>query len=92
MQVEHHHNPVQDRTEFWKSFVVWSRLIGPLGVNAFSFIIVFSILGWSFVFCDKTEVVRPIESAAVFFQTRILKTRTPRVKNTNKLVWWLGMI
>ena len=52
----------------------------------------FSILGWSFVFCGKIEVVRPrpIQSAAVFFQTRILKTRTPYWKNTCKLVEYLG--
>ena len=35
----------------------------------------FLILGWSFVFCGKMEVVRPrpIQSAAVFFKLVFLK-------------------
>ena len=48
--------------------LVWSRQNGLLG-NVFSFLITFSILSWSFVFCGKVEVVRPIDSAAVFSLT-----------------------
>ena len=87
MQVEHHHNPCRCMTEQRSGRVslVWSRQNGLLG-NVFSFLIMFSSLNLSFVFCGKMEVVRPIESAAVFFQTRILKTRTPCGKSTCKLV------
>ena len=75
---ERDHNPCRWLVEQCSERVplVWSRQNGLSG-NVLSFQIMFSILDWSFVFCGKMELVRSIESVAVFFQTRILKTRSP---------------
>ena len=74
---------VHDGTAFWKSFVGVEQIKWPIRrcVQFPDY-----VLYPGFPFCGKMEVVRsrPIESAAVFFQTRILKTRTPCVKNTCK--------
>ena len=81
---------VYDGTAFWTSFVGVEQILG----NVFSFLIMFSVLGWSFnCFCGKMEVdrPRPIQSAAVFFQPRVLKTRTPCGKNAFRLVDCLGL-